>query len=106
MGSRNRLLLTALVSAAPLFAVISPHDMKSILIIALLATPVAAQSIDPAIYGQFFCVLRSAGLSADTARRAAIEAAWQQSAPASSRDANIRAAADYVTTHCQQYAGT
>jgi hypothetical protein len=79
--------------------------MKSILLIALLATPVAAQSIDPAAYGQLYCSLRIAGVNVDTARRAAVEAAWQNDAPASRRQADIRAAADYVTTHCQQYAG-
>ncbi len=105
MGSRNKPLLTALASAAPLFAGTSPLDMKSILLIALLAAPAAAQSIDPSAYGQLYCSLRIAGVNVDTARRAAIEASWQNDAPASRRQADIRAASDYVTTHCQQYAG-
>ena len=80
--------------------------MKFIASLLLIATPVAAQSIDPATYGQFYCNLRTAGVDVDTARRAAIQAAWQQSAPASRRESDIRASADYVAMHCQQYAGT
>jgi len=79
--------------------------VKLLLFLLLLAAPASAQSINPSIYGQFYCNLRIAGVNVDTARRAAIEASWQNDAPASRRQADIRAAADYVTTHCQQYAG-
>jgi hypothetical protein len=75
--------------------------MKPLLLLLLLATPAAAQSINPIAYGQHFCALRRMHIAVDAARKAAVSYAYVADRnPNGIRD-DASAAAAYVFTYCR-----
>lgn len=75
--------------------------MKSIALLLLLATPAAAQSIDPIAYGQRFCELRAMSVDAPAARKAAVDYAYRPHRTEAGRQADVKTAAQYVMNNCR-----
>ena len=87
--------------------------MKPLLLVAclILASPVAAQSFDPDLFGKRFCQLRRAGISAALARDTAISETWSESRQTSYIvwegklvSLDVFEAANYVVNNCPQSA--
>lgn len=78
------------------------YIVKHLLITLLLASPVAAQSIDPVAYGQRFCALRRMDIDVDVARKAAVSYAYVANRSSADMKADARAATDYVFSHCAE----
>ena len=74
--------------------------MKILLTFLLLASPAAAQSINPIAYGQRFCQLRHMGVDIAAARKAAISYSYDSSRNAALMQKDIEAGVDYILVNC------
>lgn len=74
--------------------------MKALFLLLLLAAPASAQSIHPTLYGQRYCYLRELGVGEAAARKAAVSYSFDRSRSAASSEQDIKAATNYVFSHC------
>ena len=74
--------------------------LKQLLIVLLLSTSAAAQSVDPIAYGKRYCLLRSLGVDSDAAMQAAVSYSYSGTRSAVNRSADAAAAAKYVFSAC------
>jgi hypothetical protein len=74
--------------------------MKLFLFAILFAAPVSAQSFDPTLYGQRYCLLRSFQVEEDAARKAAVAYSWRPERSVLNLTEDVRQAAKYVVRNC------